>query len=251
MQILGIDIGGTGIKGAIVETDTGELLSERQRLLTPQPATPAAIAATLKELVDTLGFKGPVSCGFPSRIEKGIVRTAANIDKSWIDIPVEQLFSETLGRQVYVANDADVAGLCELKLGAAKGMMGPVLFLTVGTGIGSALFIDGHMYPGTELGHLKFKGDVAEHYCSGAVKEKEDLKWKQWGKRFNEYLRHVDFLLKPDVFVLGGGVSKKFEKYKDEIDPAIKIVPAQHLNLAGIIGAALYGKMRIDGADLH
>lgn len=251
MQILGIDIGGTGIKGAIVETDTGELLCQRQRLLTPVPATPIAIADTVCKLVEQLGFTGPVSCGFPSRIIGGIVKTAANIDKSWINIPVEKLFSERLGRPVFVANDADVAGLCELKLGAAKDVMGSVLFLTIGTGIGSALFIDGHMYPGTEFGHLKFKGDSAERYCSGAVKDKESLKWKQWGKRFNEYLEYVDFVLKPNLFVLGGGISKKFDKFKEQLNPELKVIPANCLNLAGIIGAALYGEMRLKGSDLR
>jgi polyphosphate glucokinase len=245
MQILGVDIGGTGIKGAVVETATGELVTERTRVLTPKPATPEAIASALRGFVEQTGFKGPVSCGFPSRIIRGTVLTASNIDKSWISVPVEKLFSDALGRQVFVANDADVAGLCELRLGAAKGFTGTVIFLTIGTGIGSAIFVDGRMYPNSELGQLKFHGGPAEHWCSGLVKEKEDLKWKEWGERFNEYLEYVDYLLKPDLFVLGGGASKKFEKFKDRISPDIKAVPAEHLNLAGIIGAALNGEDRL------
>ena len=246
MQILGVDIGGTGIKGAVVETATGQLDTERSRILTPQPATPESVAASLRAFVEQTGFSGPVSCGFPSRIIHGTVLTASNIDKTWIKVPVEELFSSAIGREVFVANDADVAGLCELRLGAAKGVKGTVIFLTIGTGIGSALFVDGHMYPSSELGQLKFHGGPAEHWCSGLVKEKEDLKWKEWGKRFNEYLEYVDYLLKPDLFVLGGGASKKFEKFQECINPDIKAVPAAHLNLAGIIGAALNGEDRLN-----
>ena len=178
MEILGIDIGGSGIKGAIVDTATGELKSERIRLVTPQPATPEAVAQTLKELVDQIGYKGPIGCGFPARVINGEVLTAANIDKSWINVKVEDLFSKVTGQKVFVANDADVAGLAELTFGAVKDYKGPVLFLTIGTGIGSALFINGQMYPNTEFGHIKFKGDIAEHYCSDAVLEREELVYK-------------------------------------------------------------------------
>lgn len=243
MDILGIDIGGTGIKGAIVDTVTGQLKSERMRILTPQPSTPEAVANTVYELVNKIGFDGPVACGFPSRVIHGVVKTAANIDKSWINVPVEELFSQRLNRPVYVANDADVAGLAELHYGAAKDVKGTVLFLTIGTGIGSCLFIDGTLCPNTELGHLKFHGDSAERYCSGAVKEREDLKWKEWGERFNEYLHYVSFLLQPDLIVLGGGASKKFEKYKEVLDIDIPVKTATMLNLAGIVGAGIYGSI--------
>ncbi len=247
MEILGVDIGGTGIKGAVIETTTGELKTERLRLLTPQPATPKAVAQTLKELVKQIGFSGPIACGFPARITQGIVRTAANIDDSWIDVPVEQLFQDTLGTDypIPVVNDADAAGLCEQVLGAAKGRMDKVLFLVVGTGIGSAFFSHGQMYEGSELGHLKFKGDIAEHYCSGIVREREDLSWEKWGKRFGKYLNYVNFLFDPDLFIIGGGVSAKFEKWKAFLPQDLNIVPAQTLNHAGIIGAALYGERRI------
>ena len=246
MEILGIDIGGSGIKGAIVDTATGELKSERIRLVTPQPATPEAVAQTLKELVDQIGYKGPIGCGFPARVINGEVLTAANIDKSWINVKVEDLFSKVTGQKVFVANDADVAGLAELTFGAGKDYKGPVLFLTIGTGIGSALFINGQMYPNTEFGHIKFKGDIAEHYCSDAVREREELGYKEWGERLNKFLEYIAFLTQPDFIVLGGGVSKKFEKYESKLTLSTKVVPATTLNLAGIIGAAMYAKSHLE-----
>ena len=246
MEILGIDIGGSGIKGAIVDTATGELKSERIRLVTPQPATPEAVAQTLKELVDQIGYKGPIGCGFPARVINGEVLTAANIDKSWINVKVEDLFSKVTGQKVFVANDADVAGLAELTFGAVKDYKGPVLFLTIGTGIGSALFINGQMYPNTEFGHIKFKGDIAEHYCSDAVREREELGYKEWAERLNKFLEYIAFLTQPDFIVLGGGVSKKFEKYESKLTLSTKVVPATTLNLAGIIGAAMYAKSHLE-----
>lgn len=246
MEILGIDIGGSGIKGAIVDTATGELKSERIRLVTPQPATHEAVAQTLKELVDQIGYKGPIGCGFPARVINGEVLTAANIDKSWINVKVEDLFSKVTGQKVFVANDADVAGLAELTFGAVKDYKGPVLFLTIGTGIGSALFINGQMYPNTEFGHIKFKGDIAEHYCSDAVREREELGYKEWGERLNKFLEYIAFLTQPDFIVLGGGVSKKFEKYESKLTLSTKVVPATTLNLAGIIGAAMYAKSHLE-----
>lgn len=245
MDILGVDIGGSGIKGAVVDTLTGELKTERIRIPTPQPATPEAVAETLKQLVDQIGFKGPIGCGFPARVIDGEVLTAANIDKSWINVKVEELFTSVVGQQVYVANDADVAGLAELTFGAVKDYKGPVLFLTIGTGIGSALFINGQMYPNTEFGHIKFKGDIAEHYCADSAREKEDLGFKEWGERLNKFLEYIAFLTQPDFIVLGGGVSKKFEKYASKLTLSTKVVPAKTLNLAGIIGAAMYAKTRI------
>ena len=246
MEILGIDIGGSGIKGAIVDTATGELKSERIRLVTPQPATPEAVAQTLKELVDQIGYKGPIGCGFPARVINGEVLTAANIDKSWINVKVEDLFSKVTGQKVFVANDADVAGLAELTFGAVKDYKGPVLFLTIGTGIGSALFINGQMYPNTEFGHIKFKGDIAEHYCSDAVREREELGYKEWGESLTKFLEYIAFLTQPDFIVLGGGVSKKFEKYESKLTLSTKVVPATTLNLAGIIGAAMYAKSHLE-----
>ena len=248
MEILGVDIGGSGIKGAIVDTDSGTLLTERIRIKTPQPATPEAIANTLKELVETIKWDGPVSCGFPARVIRGTVLTAANIDKSWINTPVEQLFSKTLGQPVFVANDADVAGIAEMHFGAGKEYLDKlVIVLTIGTGIGSAIFLNGKLYPNSELGHVIFHGDSAEKYCSDAAREKAGIKWKEFGDRFNEYLKHLEFVMHPDVFILGGGASKKFEKYADRFDLTTEVIPAKTLNLAGIIGAALYGEERLTG----
>ena len=248
MEILGVDIGGSGIKGAIVDTDSGTLLTERIRIKTPQPATPEAIANTLKELVETIKWDGPVSCGFPARVIRGTVLTAANIDKSWINTPVEQLFSKTLGQPVFVANDADVAGIAEMHFGAGKEYLDKlVIVLTIGTGIGSAIFLNGKLYPNSELGHVIFHGDSAEKYCSDAAREKADIKWKEFGDRFNEYLKHLEFVMHPDVFILGGGASKKFEKYADRFDLTTELIPAKTLNHAGIIGAALYGEVRLTG----
>ena len=245
MEILGVDIGGSGIKGAIVDTETGELKTERIRIPTPQPATPQAVAETLKQLVDQLNYKGPIGCGFPARVIGGVVLTAANIDESWIDVEVEKLFSKVTGQEVHVANDADVAGLAELSFGAVKDYRGPVLFLTVGTGIGSALFINGQMYPNTELGHIKMKGDSAEKYCADSAREREGLTHEEWAKRFNKYLKKVTFLLQPDFVVMGGGISKKFEKYQEYLTVNTKVIPARTLNLAGIIGAAMYCKTKL------
>ncbi len=253
MKILGVDIGGSGIKGAVVDTQSGELLTERLRIKTPQPATPEAIAATLKDLVQQIGWDGPVACGFPARVIHGIVYTAANIDKSWINTEIESLFSKTLNTPVYVANDADVAGLAEMHFGAGHDYQQgtQALFLTIGTGIGSALFLNGKLYANTELGHIKFHGDSAERYCSDAAREREDLKWKEFGQRFNEYLTYVEFLLQPDVIILGGGASKKFDKYAECFTVKTKVIPAETQNLAGIIGAAMYGELRLkeDGAN--
>ncbi len=245
MEILGVDIGGSGIKGAIVDTKTGELKTERLRIKTPKPATPEAIADTLLQLYKEIGYEGPVACGFPARVINGVVQTAANIDKSWINTEVEKLFSEKLKQKVFVANDADVAGIAEVEFGCDKAKHGSVLFLTIGTGIGSALFLNGQLYPNTEFGHLKFKGDSAEKYCSDSAREKFDLKWSEFGSRFNEYLTYINFLLQPDLIILGGGASKKFEKYADKITIDTKVVPAKTLNFAGIIGAAMYCERRL------
>ena len=246
MELLGLDIGGSGIKGAIVDTETGKLLTDRLRLKTPSPSTPAAVADTIVELVQTIGYKGPIACGFPARVINGRVHTAANIDKSWINVPVEELLQNRLGQPVFVANDADVAGLAEMKFGAGRGEMGKVLIVTIGTGLGTAMFFEGKLLPNYEMGHILLHGDDAERYCSDSAREKLDLKWKEFGKRFNEYLNRIDFLIQPDLFILGGGASKKFEKFSEQIKlEQARVVPAETLNLAGIIGAALYCESRL------
>lgn len=246
MEILGVDIGGSGIKGAVVDTAAGRTKTERVRIPTPKPATPEAVAKTLKELVKTIGWDGPVACGFPARIVDGVALTASNIDKSWINTKAEELFSKTVKQQVFVANDADVAALAEMTFGAGRDhKKGKVIVLTIGTGIGSAIFNDGVMYANSELGHVILHGDSAEKYCADSARQREGLKWKEFGKRFNEYLAHLEFILNPDVFILGGGASKKFDKFKDELHVKAKVIPAESLNMAGIIGAALYAEQRL------
>ncbi|MCK0525671.1 polyphosphate--glucose phosphotransferase [Anaerobiospirillum sp. NML120449] len=247
MELLGVDIGGSGIKGAVVDTTTGKLLTERVRIKTPQPSTPQAVAATIKELVETIGYKGPVACGFPARVINGVVLTAANIDKSWVNVHVENMLSKELGTDVYVANDADVAGLAEMCFGAGRNEMGKVLIVTIGTGLGTAMFFRGELLPNFEMGHIILNGDDAERYCSDSAREKLDLKWKEFGKRFNEYLNRIEFLVQPDLFILGGGASKKFDKFSDRLSVgSARVIPAETLNLAGIIGAAMYCERRLN-----
>lgn len=240
MHILGIDIGGSGIKGAIVNTADGSLVTSRHRIATPQPATPRALAETVKALVDYFHYSGPIGCGFPALIQHGVAKTAANIDKTWVDIDVEKLLSEATGENVFVVNDADAAGLAELKFGAGNGHNGVAMVLTIGTGIGSAIINNGMLLPCTELGHIVFKGDSAEKYCSDAVRESKDLSWPSWGKRFNKYLLYLEKLFSPDLFILGGGASKKFDLYKNQLTVKATVVPATLRNMAGIIGAACY-----------
>lgn len=240
MEILGVDIGGSGIKGAIVDTTTGKLLTDRLRFQTPSPASPEAIANTLLKLVLDIGYKGPIGCGFPARVIDGTVKTAANIDKAWISVDAKALFSKTLNTDVFIANDADVAGLAEMHFGFGKQFIQDnVIFLTLGTGIGSALFVKGELFANTELGHIKMHGDSAERYCSDSARKRDDLSWDEFALRLNEYLLYLDFILNPKAFILGGGVSKKFDKFKEKLDLKDKIFPAQTLNYAGIIGAAL------------
>ncbi len=241
MNILGIDVGGTGIKAAVVETATGKLSSERIRIATPHPATPEAIASALSELIAQFAWKSAVGIGFPAAIQNGTVRTAANIDKSFIGMRIEEFFAEKTACPVYVANDADVAGLAEMRFGAGQGQRGVVLIVTIGTGLGTALFANGQLLPNTELGHIILEnGMEAEHYASEAIRIVKKLKWKDWGERFNLYLQKMEALLWPDLIILGGGVSKKLEKFAPMVTIRTPIVAANFLNQAGIVGAALF-----------
>lgn len=243
MHILGVDVGGSGIKGAIVDTDTGTLLTERVRIETPRPATPEAVALTIKELARHHAWSGPIGVGFPAAIQHGVARTAANVDKAFIGTAINQLFAEQTGCPVFVANDADVAGLAEMRFGAGKDHRGVVLIVTVGTGLGTALFTNGQLLPNTELGHIYLKTGVeAEKFASDATREIEGLKWKQWGVRFNDYLSAMEALLWPDLIVLGGGASAKLEKFAEQITVKAPLVAASFLNQAGIVGAALYAE---------
>jgi polyphosphate glucokinase len=243
VQILGIDVGGTGIKGAIVETTTGELLAERIRIETPRPATPEAIGVTLKALRDQLDWSGPIGIGFPAAIQHGVARTAANIDKSFIGLPVAEFFSTQTGCPVYVANDADVAAMAEMRFGAGKGNRGVVLIITIGTGLGTAIFTNGQLLPNTEVGHIYLdNGLEAEPYASEAARNSQGLKWKEWGERLNHYLKTMESLFWPDLIILGGGASKKIHKFAPLITTKAPIVAAGFLNQAGIVGAALFAE---------
>ena len=246
MQILGIDVGGTGVKGAIIETATGKLTSERLRIETPSPATPESIGLTVKELVERHHWSGPIGIGFPAAIQHGVARTAANIDPSFIGLPVADHFSMQTSCRVWVANDADVAGLAEIRFGAGPGVVGVGLVVTVGTGLGTALFSDGHLLPNTELGHLLLNNGLeAERYASEAVRDTQKLKWKDWGDRLNHYLLTLESLFWPDLIVLGGGASKKLPKFAPQITTRTPVVPARFLNRAGMIGAALFAEERL------
>lgn len=240
-QLLGIDIGGSGIKGALVNPQTGELLTERHRLETPQPSEPDAVARTVAEIVTFFDYQGTVGCTFPAIIKNGVTLSAANVDKGWIGLDADALLTEATGCEVHLLNDADAAGRAEATFGAGKGKEGVVIMLTLGTGIGSALFYGGKLVPNTEFGHLFLSdGQEAEAWASDRVRKDEDLHWKKWGKRIDEYLKHLEFIFSPDLFILGGGVSKKSDKFMEFLDLETPVVPAELRNEAGIVGAALW-----------
>ena len=235
----GVDIGGSGIKGAIVDLERGALLTERKKYLTPRPATPDAIAETVAKLVTEAGWKGLVGATFPAVIKQGVALTAANVDESWVGTDANAVFTEATGCDVSVLNDADAAGLAEVRYGAAQGVPGVVILLTFGTGIGSGMFLDGQLVPNTELGHLELGGEDAEKRAAASAKEHEGLSYKQWAKRVQRYLSHVEKLFSPDLMVLGGGVSKNADKWVPLLDLRTPVKPAELLNNAGIVGAAL------------
>lgn len=238
----GIDIGGSGMKAAIVNTETGELLSERVRIATPKPATPDAMADVVRRLAAEHQWTGSVGCAFPAVVRGGIVGSAANIDESWLDVNADEIFTTVLDADVHMINDADAAGLAEMRFGAGRDRSGVVMILTFGTGIGSGLFIDGVLVPNTELGHLELDGHDAEHRAAASAKERDDLSWKKWAKRVERYLQHVEALFSPSLFIVGGGASKRSEKWLPEMSIATEIVPAAMQNNAGIVGAALIAR---------
>ncbi len=245
----GVDVGGTGIKGAPVDLVAGAFATERVRHRTPQPATPEAVVDTVARVLEEAGApEGAFGMTLPAVVLQGVVRTAANIDPSWVGTDVAALVRQRTGREVTVVNDADAAGLAEARYGAARGIGGTVLVLTLGTGIGSALLRDGRLVPNTELGHLELDGHVAEHRASSAAREREDLSWEEWAARVSAYVRHVDRLLWPDLVLLGGGVSRKSEKWLHLLDVRPEVRPAQLLNDAGVIGAALLAAEAHEGA---
>jgi polyphosphate glucokinase len=237
----GIDFGGSGIKGAPVDLGTGEFAQERVRIDTPQPATPDAVAKVFAELIGRFeDSTGPVGVTVPGVVKNGVVHSAANIDSHWIGEDADKLFTDATGRDVHVVNDADAAGLAELRYGAAKGRTGLVILTTLGTGIGSAFLYDGVLVPNSELGHLEIDGHDAESRAASSVKEKKELSWEEWAKRLTTYYRQLERLFSPDLFVVGGGISKKSDKFLPLVEIDTEIVPAQLLNNAGIVGAALY-----------
>ncbi|MEO3975978.1 polyphosphate--glucose phosphotransferase [Streptomyces sp. CAU 1734] len=246
MNVFGVDIGGSGIKGAPVDLERGDLAQERYKVLTPHPATPEAVADGVAEVVGHFGWSGPVGITFPGVVTGGITRTAANVDKGWVDIDAARLLGDRLGgASVTLLNDADAAGVAELTFGAGRGRKGTVMMLTLGTGIGSALFIDGRLVPNTELGHLELHGREAEKHASTKAREDEDLSWPHWAHRVQKYLAHLEMLFSPELFIIGGGVSRKAEKFLPHIEGIrAEIVPAELQNNAGIVGAAMAARER-------
>ena len=238
--VLGIDIGGSGIKGNLVDPATGDLLAERLKVSTPQPSKPKAVAMVVAEMAEHFDYHGLIGCTFPAIVRRGVTLSAANVHKSWIGTDAASLFSDVTGCDVIVVNDADAAGMAEVAFGAAKGVRGTVLVLTFGTGIGSGMFVDGLLVPNTELGHLNFAGcDSAEDWASSRSKDDEGLSYEVWAGRVTQYLSHLDRLFSPDLFVIGGGISRKWEKFSDYIDVTVPTIPAQLQNEAGIVGAAV------------
>jgi polyphosphate glucokinase len=246
VEILGIDIGGTGIKGAPVDTVKGKLLTERHRIATPQPATPKAVIKTVGKIVEHFEWQGLIGCTFPAIIKDGVTHSAANVDNAWIGYEAEKALRQQTGCSLTLINDADAAGLAEMAFGAGRDHQGVVFVLTLGTGIGTAIFLDGELLPNTELGHLEFNGREAEKWAAESVRKEKNLKWREWAERVNTYLSHLEFLFSPDMFIIGGGVSKKFDKYEPYLTTQALTVPAQLRNNAGIIGAAMAARKLVD-----
>lgn len=238
----GLDIGGTGMKGAIVDLDTGELVSERCRLDTPHPANIEAVVDTAAAVVEMAGWEGPIGGTFPGIMKRGVVGSTANVDDEWLGVSIDEKIAERLGHRARVVNDADAAGLAEMRLGAGRGTDGVVVVVTLGTGIGSAVFNDGVLLPNTELGHLQLGANESiEVTTSARAREREDLSWEDWAVRLQAYFTHLDRLFSPDLYIVGGGVSKKSKKYLPLLDLQTPIVPAQLRNNSGIVGAAIVG----------
>ncbi len=239
MHILGIDIGGSGIKGAPVNTKTGELLRERIRIKTPKKGEPEPIAQVVKQIAESFKWKGPIGIGFPAPIKGGVTLMAANVSDKWVGANADKLFTKITGCKCTLINDADAAGLAEVSFGAGRGQNGTVILLTLGTGIGSAIFHNGHLIPNTEFGHVEIKGEDAEFRASALARQRDKLSWKKYTKRLSKYLQTMEKLFWPDLFIIGGGISKDSEKFLPMLDITTRVVPAQLLNEAGIVGAAL------------
>ena len=243
MEIFGIDVGGSGIKGAPVNIKTGELTAERFRIATPNPAKPELVARAVKDLLKHFKWEGPVGCGFPTVIVNGKSRTFGNIDPEWVGVQVDELFHKHTGQNFKIINDADAAGIAEMTFGAGKGEMGLVMTITIGTGLGTGVFYDGVPIPNFELGRmLHTNGQPIEFYAADSARKKKGLGYKEWGQRFDVFLHHLVRIFSPDLFILGGGASKKLHKFQDMLTVEVPIKVAKTRNQAGIIGAALNAK---------
>ncbi|MDZ7777196.1 MAG: ROK family protein [Bacteroidales bacterium] len=236
---LGIDFGGSGIKGGLVDTEKGVLQGDRFRIETPDPSTPEHIAEVINQIVTHFDYQGDIGVAFPAVVQNGVIKTASNIDKSWIGTNAAEVFTHATGQPAKVINDADAAGIAEMAFGHGKDEKGVVILVTIGSGLGTAIFTNGILLPNTELGHIHYKNKVAEKWASDAVRKKENHSWKKWGKRFGEYLSYMEKLFYPDLIILGGGASKKFDKYEAYLENVdTRVVPAYLQNQAGIIGSA-------------
>ncbi|GGW36902.1 polyphosphate--glucose phosphotransferase [Arenibacter certesii] len=239
MEILGIDVGGSGIKGALVNMETGEMISERFRIPTPKSRKPKAMAKVVAKIVAHFNYKGPVGCGFPTVIKNGVCNTPGNLHKSWKGVKVDELFSEVTGLPVTVVNDADAAGYAAVNYGVGQNKEGLVVMITIGTGLGSGAFLNGKLIPNFELGQIPYKKyDKIELWAAASAKERENLSYKKWGKRFNTFLEYVDLIISPDLIILGGGTSKDWDEFKEYITIPTPVIPSLLQNHAGIIGAA-------------
>ena len=241
MELLGIDIGGSGIKGAIVDAATGEIVSERTRIPTPRPAKPKAVAKTVSKIIENLNWNGPIGVSFPTVIKNGKALQHGNLHKSWKGVQIDELFKEKCKQDFYVLNDADAAAMAVMKFGAGKDKIGLVITVTLGTGIGSGVFNNGELLSNFELGRIYGKeGDIMEAFAADSARKREDLSWKEWGQRLNFFFTHVEQTMHPDLFIVGGGVSKKMDKFQQYITIDTPVIPALLLNNAGIIGAAMF-----------
>jgi polyphosphate glucokinase len=245
----GIDIGGTGMKAAPVDLATGELLDDRYRIDTPQPATPEAMALVVKELVAHFSWSGPIGAAMPTVVRHGVAHSAANIDESWIGTDADALFTAATGCDVAVINDADAAGVAEMRFGAGRGRDGVVIVLTFGTGIGSGLFVDGRLVPNTELGHIEIDGLDAEARAAASARKRDDLSWEQWAARVNRYLVEIVKLFSPELIIFGGGASKRADNWVHFLDVDSELAVASMANNAGIVGAALVARHTVSGVS--
>ena len=240
MELLGIDIGGSGMKGALVNAETGTMVTERFRVPTPQSRKPYDMAQVIGQIIDHFDYKGPVGCGFPTVVKDGICKGYGNLDKSWVGVNVDQLFTAATGREFTVINDADAAGYASMNYGVGRGKRGLVIMITVGTGLGSGAFYNGELLANFELGQIPYKNyKKIELWAASSAKEREGLTYEKWAKRFNKFLKYVELIVAPDLIIVGGGISKKWDQYGHLINIETDVVQAELMNHPGIIGAAI------------